>query len=172
MRTAAVRDGDEWVVNGQKVWTSLAHVARWAILLARTDPDVPKHRGLTLFVVDMEDAGVDVRPLRTMDGMRHFNEVFLTDVRVPDAHRLGDVGEGWRLSQYLLSTEREGITEHESLVPWLLQVWRTRGDLRHDRGGVPRPRGIRLRRQRGLPAADAARENTRRVERVLIPSRR
>ena len=99
-------------------------MARWAILLARTDPEVPKHRGLTLFVVDMEDAGVDVRPLRTMDGMRHFNEVFLTNVRVPDTHRLGDVGEGWRLSQYLLSNEREGVTDHESLVPWLLEVWR------------------------------------------------
>jgi alkylation response protein AidB-like acyl-CoA dehydrogenase len=75
----------------------------------------------------MHAAGVDVRPLRTMDGMRHFNEVFLTDVRVPDAHRLGDEGEGWRLSQSLLSTEREGVTDHESLLPWLLQVWRDRG---------------------------------------------
>ncbi len=127
LSTAAVRDGDEWVVNGQKVWTSLAHLARWAILLARTDADVPKHRGLTLFVVAMDDAGIDVRPLRTMDGMRHFNEVFLTNVRVPDAYRLGDAGEGWRHSQYLLSSEREGVTDHESLMPWLLQVWRARG---------------------------------------------
>jgi alkylation response protein AidB-like acyl-CoA dehydrogenase len=126
LSTTATRDGDDWRVNGQKVWTSLAHVASWALLLARTDPDVPKHLGLTLFVVDMRDPGVDVRPLRTMDGMRHFNEVFLTNVRVLDDHRLGDVGDGWRLSQHLLSTEREGVTDHESLVPWLLRVWRDR----------------------------------------------
>ena len=124
--TSAVRDGDEWLVNGQKVWTSFAHLARWAILLARTDPNVPKHRGLTLFVVDMRDPGVDVRPLLTMDGGRHFNEVFLTDVGVPDEHRLGDVGHGWNLSQSLLASEREGVADHESSWPWLLQAWRNR----------------------------------------------
>ncbi len=126
LSTSAVRDGDEWVVNGQKVWTSLAQVARWAILLARTDPSAPKHRGLTFFVVDMTGAGVDVRPLRTIDGARPFNEVFLTDVRVPDRHRLGGVGQGWGVSTYLLSSEREGVTEHESLLPWLLSVWHGR----------------------------------------------
>jgi alkylation response protein AidB-like acyl-CoA dehydrogenase len=123
LSTSAVLEGDEWVVNGQKVWTSLAHMARWAILLARTDPNVPKHRGLTFFVVDMHADGVEVRPLRTIDGARPFNEVFLTDVRVPDRHRLGDVGQGWGVSTYLLSSEREGVTEHESLWPWLLSVW-------------------------------------------------
>jgi alkylation response protein AidB-like acyl-CoA dehydrogenase len=123
LRTSAARDGDEWVVNGQKVWTSLAHMARWAILLARTDPRAPKHRGLTFFVVDMQARGVEVRPLRTIDGARPFNEVFLTDVRVPDGYRLGDVGQGWGVSTYLLSSEREGVTEHESLLPWLLSVW-------------------------------------------------
>jgi alkylation response protein AidB-like acyl-CoA dehydrogenase len=127
LRTSAARDGDEWVVNGQKVWTSLAHVARWAILLARTDPHAAKHRGLTFFVVDMRAEGVEVRPLRTIDGARPFNEVFLTDVRVPDRHRLGDVGHGWGVSTYLLSSEREGVTEHESLLPWLLNVWRRQG---------------------------------------------
>jgi alkylation response protein AidB-like acyl-CoA dehydrogenase len=130
--TAAVRDHEEWTVSGQKVWTSFAHVARWGILLARTDPDVPKHRGLTFFVLDMQADGIDVRPLRTIDGGRHFNEVFLTGVRIPDRYRLGEVGQGWSVSQHMLSTEREGITEHESLSPWLLQVWKSRrylGDL-------------------------------------------
>jgi alkylation response protein AidB-like acyl-CoA dehydrogenase len=127
LSTSATRDGDEWVVNGQKVWTSLAHVARWAILLARTDPHAPKHRGLTFFVVDMQAEGVEVRPLRTIDGARPFNEVFLTDVRVPDRYRLGDVGQGWAVSNYLLSSEREGVTEHESLVPWMLSVWCRQG---------------------------------------------
>jgi alkylation response protein AidB-like acyl-CoA dehydrogenase len=132
LSTAAIRDGEEWVVNGQKVWTSFARMARWGILLARTDPGVAKHRGLTFFVVDMHARGIDVRPLRTIDGGRHFNEVFLTDVRIPDQHRLGEVGQGWTVSQHLLSTEREGITEHESLTPWLLEVWTSRrylGDL-------------------------------------------
>jgi alkylation response protein AidB-like acyl-CoA dehydrogenase len=124
LSTSAVLDGEEWVVNGQKVWTSLAHVARWAILLARTNPELPKHRGLTFFVVDMHSDGVDVRPLRTIDGARPFNEVFLTDVRIPESHRLGDVGQGWGVSVFLLSTEREGITEHESLIPGLLEMWR------------------------------------------------
>ena len=116
LSTAAVQDDDGWVVSGQKVWTSFAHMARWGILLTRTDPDVPKHRGLTFFVVDMHADGVDVRPLRTIDGGRHFNEVFLTEVRIPDLYRLGDVGQGWSVSQHMLSTEREGITEHESLT--------------------------------------------------------
>jgi alkylation response protein AidB-like acyl-CoA dehydrogenase len=129
LSTAAFRDADEWVVSGQKVWTSFAHVARWGILLARTDADVPKHRGLTFFVLDMQAEGIEVRPLRTIDGGRHFNEVFLTDVRVPDLYRLGEIGQGWTVSQHMLSTEREGITEHESLKTWLLEGWKARRDL-------------------------------------------
>jgi alkylation response protein AidB-like acyl-CoA dehydrogenase len=135
-------DGDGWVVNGQKVWTSFAHKARWAILLARTDPNVVKHRGLTFFVVDMHDPGVEVRPLVTMDGAHHFNEVFLTDVRVPDTYRFGAVGEGWKVSQFLLASEREGITEHESLMPWLMQAWRDHGPL-HGQDAVYRDRVAR-----------------------------
>ena len=98
--------GDEWIVNGQKVWTTLAHKARWGMLLARTDPDVPKHEGLTYFVVDMRAPGVDVRPLRQMSGEAEFNEVYFTDVRIPDAERLGAVGEGWRVSTTTLMNER------------------------------------------------------------------
>ncbi len=126
LSTVAVRDGDEWMVQGQKVWTSFAQTARWGLLLARTDPNRPKHRGLTLFVVDMQADGVEVRPLRTIDGGRHFNELFLTNVRVPDRYRLGEPGQGWTLSQHLLSTEREGVTDNESSSSWLLEAWRRR----------------------------------------------
>ena len=111
LATRAVRDGDEWVVNGQKVWTSGAQVADIAILLARTDPDVPKHAGLTQFVLDMHVPGVEVRPLRQMTGGDEFNEVFLTDVRVPDRERLGPVGEGWAVSQHTLIAERYNMPE-------------------------------------------------------------
>ena len=88
-----------WRASGQKVWTSIAHVARWALLLARTDPDVPKHAGLTYFALNMNSPGVEVRPLRQLTGEAEFNEVFLTDAAVPDADRIGAVGEGWRVAR-------------------------------------------------------------------------
>ena len=109
LRTTAVRDGEDWIVNGQKVWTTLAHVADYGILLTRTDPDRPKHAGLTMFVVDMHAPGVTVRPLRQLGGQAEFNEVFFDDVRIPDSERLGEPGEGWRVALTTLMNERVTI---------------------------------------------------------------
>ncbi len=130
--TRAVRDGDEWVVDGQKVWTSGAHRADVAILLARTDPDAPKHAGLTQFVMDMRQPGVEVRPLRQMSGGREFNEVFLSSVRIPDADRLGDVNDGWAVSQHTLVYERynmpQGLKRGEGPISLALEAWQRRED--------------------------------------------
>jgi len=109
IQTRAVRDGDEWLVSGQKVWTSGAHYSDIGEIITRTDPDKPKHKGLTMFVVDMKAPGVEVRPLRQMTGGASFNEVFFEDVRVPDSHRLGDVNEGWSVALTTLMNERAAI---------------------------------------------------------------
>src|SRR5829696_4726396 len=105
-RTRAVLDGDHWVVNGQKVWSSYAHVAHWCILVVRTDPDVPKHQGLSYLLVDMHAPGVEVRPLRQITGDPEFNEIFFTDVRVPVSDVLGEIGGGWQVAMTTLLHER------------------------------------------------------------------
>jgi acyl-CoA dehydrogenase len=107
--TRAVRDGDEWVLSGQKVWTSAAHLSQIGEVICRTDPDMPKHKGMTMFVVDMQAPGVEIRPLRQMTGGAAFNEVFFDEVRVPDSHRLGDVNSGWSVALTTLMNERSSI---------------------------------------------------------------
>jgi alkylation response protein AidB-like acyl-CoA dehydrogenase len=135
----AVRDGDEWVVNGQKVWTTLAHVARYGIVLARTDTEQVKHKGLTMFVVDMHAPGVEVRPLVQATGEAEFNEVYMTDVRIADAERLGDVGEGWHVSLTTLMNERVSIggqvhPRGSGVIAVAVNEWKRRRD-RHNAVG-------------------------------------
>ena len=109
LATRAVRDGDDWILNGQKVWTTVAHLARWGMLLARTNPDVPKHDGLSYFLLDMHAPGVEVRPLYQITGEAEFNEVFLNDVRIPQGRMLGREGQGWRVAITTLMNERVAI---------------------------------------------------------------
>ena len=133
----AERDGDEWVLNGSKVWTSRGAYARWGMCLARTDASLAKHRGLTMFAVEMSAPGVEVRPLVQINGDRHFTEVFVSDVRVPDADRIGDLGAGWGLTVETLAHERAtiggrafggGDAEEVGLPSWL-EEWRNAGRL-------------------------------------------
>jgi len=109
LATRAVRDGDDWIVSGQKVWTTLAHVSRWGMLLARTDPDVPKHDGLSYFLLDMQSPGVEVRPLYQITGEAEFNEVFMNEVRIPGDRLLGKEGQGWRVAITTLMNERSAL---------------------------------------------------------------
>jgi alkylation response protein AidB-like acyl-CoA dehydrogenase len=132
LATRAERDGDEWVVNGQKVWTSGAQHAKYALLLARTDPDAEKHAGLTAFVIDMHAPGVEVRPLRQMNGGADFSEVFISDVRIPDRERLGDVGTGWAVSHTTLVQERYNMpripNRGEGQISVVMRAWAERAD--------------------------------------------
>ncbi|MGB0342812.1 MAG: acyl-CoA dehydrogenase family protein [Parvibaculales bacterium] len=109
LRTRCERDGDDWVINGQKVWTSGAHYCDYGIIVTRSDPNVPKHKGLTFFFLDMKSPGIEVRPIKQISGDANFNEVFFTDVRVPDSQRLGAVGEGWKVALTTLMNERLAI---------------------------------------------------------------
>ena len=165
LATRAVPDaaGERWVVNGQKVWTSSAHLARWALLVARSDPDVPKHQGLTYFACDMTAPGVEVRPLRQITGEAEFNEVFLTDVPIPDADRIGPVGEGWKVATATLMNERVAIgggaaPREGGMIGSAVRTWREHPERRtpglHDRlirlwadAEVARLAGARLRQQ-------------------------
>jgi alkylation response protein AidB-like acyl-CoA dehydrogenase len=109
LRSSAVRDGDDWVLNGQKIWSTGAHYCDWGMIVVRTDPDVPKHDGLTYFIVDMKAKGVEVRPIKQINGATGFNEVFFSDVRVPESQRVGGIGEGWKVSITTLMNERVSI---------------------------------------------------------------
>ena len=156
-------DHQGWVVTGQKVWTSSAHVARWGLLVTRTDPDVPKHQGLTYFACDMTADGVEVRPLRQITGEAEFNEVFLTDVAIGDSDRIGAVGEGWKVATATLMNERVAIggaavPREGGMIGSAARTWRQRPELRtpglHDRmlrlwadAEVARLAGVRLRQQ-------------------------
>lgn len=109
LQTKAVRDGDEWIINGQKVWTTLAHQCEYGILVARTDADQPKHRGISMFIIDMKAPGVEIRPIHQIDGGQHFNEIFFTDVRVPTGWLVGELNNGWHLATAMLMYERVAI---------------------------------------------------------------
>jgi alkylation response protein AidB-like acyl-CoA dehydrogenase len=131
LASRAERDGDEWVLNGQKVWTTLAHISSFGLIIARTNPDLPKHKGLTAFLVDMHAPGVEVRPLYQMTGEAEFNEVFFTDVRMPDTARLGGVGEGWNVAVTTLMNERVSIggavtQRNAGPINDALKIWRER----------------------------------------------
>jgi alkylation response protein AidB-like acyl-CoA dehydrogenase len=133
LATRAVRDGDEWVVNGQKVWTTLAHLAKWGMVVTRTDPNAPKHQGLTYFVIDMEAPGVEVRPLYQITGEAEFNEVFFNDVRIPDENRIDAVGAGWRVAVTTLMNERvaiggSAIPRESGYIGQAVEVWRETGE--------------------------------------------
>ena len=134
IRTKAVRDGDEWVIDGQKVWTTNAHLSDFGIIVTRTDPTKPKHKGLTMFIVDMHSPGVEARPLKQMSGGADFNEVFFTGVRVKDSHRLGEVGDGWKASLTTLMNERLAVGGKPRHAPGYATLMRYAAGIEGERG--------------------------------------
>jgi alkylation response protein AidB-like acyl-CoA dehydrogenase len=158
LATRAIKDGDEWIVNGQKVWTTAAQLAKWGMVVTRTDPDLPKHKGMTYFLMDMEAEGVEVRPIRQITGEGEFNEVYMTDVRVPDANRIGDRGDGWRVALTTLMNERVAIgarvaPRNSGAIGDLIAVW-------NESGGSPERRDELMRL---WVAAEAARLTNQRA---------
>ena len=161
LATMAVRDGDVWMLNGQKVWTSLGHRARWGLIICRTDPEAVKHAGITAFVVDMHAPGVEVRPLRQMTGGAEFNEVYFTDVRVPGDEILGRPGEGWRVSITTLMNERTAIggatpPRGSGPIASAVELWQALPEAQRVPGGA-RPADEGVDRGRGDPSQQHAR---------------
>ena len=158
LATRAIKDGDEWVVTGQKVWTTAAHHAKWGMVVTRTDPGLPKHKGMTYFLMDMNAPGVEVRPLRQITGEAEFNEVYMTDVRIPDANRIGERGDGWRVALTTLMNERVAIgarvaPRNSGTIGDLVDVWK-------ETGGTPARRDELMRL---WVAAEAARLTNQRA---------
>lgn len=141
LRMRAVRDGDDWIVNGQKIWTSGAHFSDFGVLVTRSDPDAPKHKGLTYFYVDMKSPGIEVRPIHQISGGSNFNEVYFTDVRIPDTQRLGEVGEGWKVSLTTLMNERLAVGGSRS--PSFEEIWALVRNLELDTGPALEDRAVR-----------------------------
>ena len=167
----AERDGDEWVVSGQKVWNTLAHLGDWGMLVTRSNPELPKHKGMTYFALDMHADGVEVRPLRQITGEAEFNEVYITEVRIPDTHRIGDIGEGWRVALTTLMNERSAIggssggsTSKPGMGPIgdAVELWRSLSDEKRSKATLDRlmnlwakAEALRLTNQRASAAAKA-----------------
>ena len=136
LSSRAIKDGDEWVLNGQKVWTTLAHISKFGLLLARTNPDVPKHKGITAFLIDMEAPGVEVRPLFQITGEAEFNEIFFTDAHLPDSCRIGAEGDGWRVAVTTLMNERVSIggvvtRRGGGPIAEAVKIWKEKWQRRH-----------------------------------------
>ena len=143
LRTRVERDGDEWVVNGQKIWTSMAHKSDWGVLIARSDFDRPKHEGLTFFFLSAKTPGIEMRPIKQMSGSSHFNEVFFNEVRIPDSQRLGPVGGGWKVAISLLMSERYATAENPG--PDFEELWAIAGDLELEGGPALDDAGVQER---------------------------
>ena len=148
LQTRAIRDGDEYVVNGQKIWTSLAHLADWLYVLARTDPDAPKHRGISFLLMDKHTPGISIRPLIDMSGRHHFNETFFEDVRVPANNRVGEENRGWYVGMTLLDFERSGIGDavgyRRTIDKLTAYIDTDEGTARSRLAADPELRGVRL----------------------------